>query len=177
MFGSAFVIDVKLKSYVPGRWHISHRLSTAGYGACQKPFAGDCWCQLKSTPRFSAPWMACTKSFWFADQALLVRFGLWHQLQVAASLRWPAWKSGPTPSETWQAAHFEVATMLRRAVKPVATLVMSRAGTTRPPCPPERPGSAGSFAVYGYARRFVCVSGWLWLTKFGTGAVWTEPRL
>ena len=57
--------------------------------------------------RFSAPWMLCTKSFWFADQALLVLFGVWQKLQLAESLRCPAWKSGPTPSVTWQALLYD----------------------------------------------------------------------
>ena len=91
--------------------------------------------------------MLCTKSFWFADQPLLLWFGLWQKLQLVASLRWPAWKSGPTPSETWQALHFSFATMVRRRVKPVATFQTSGAGTIRPPLPPLPP--FGSLGVYG----------------------------
>src|SRR5215813_3304287 len=97
--------------------------------------------------------MLCTKSFWLADQALLVLLGLWQKLQVTASLRWPAWKSGPTPSETWHPLHLEVATMgwglpfesERRPVKPLATFQTSGGGTIRPPLPPK----PLAFGVYG----------------------------
>src|SRR3954470_5442471 len=109
-------------------------------------------------------WM---KSFWFADQPLLVWFGRWQKLQLVASLRWPAWKSGPTPSDTWQAAHFVLSTMARRPVKPDATFQTSSAGTMRPPLP----AWPLAFAVYPYPATFVCVNGWLWLTKSGTGGV------
>ena len=64
----------------------------------QKPSVADSWCQVKLVVRFSAPWIAWMKSLALADQALLVWLGRWHQEQVGASLRWPAWKSGPTPS-------------------------------------------------------------------------------
>src|SRR5437763_3867691 len=101
--------------------------------------------------------MLCTKSFWFADQPLLLWFGLWQKLQLLESLRWPAWKSGPTPSETWQPLHLELSTMARRPVKPVATIQTSGAGTMRPPLP----AWPLAFGVYGYAARLICVSGWL----------------
>jgi hypothetical protein len=71
---------------------------------------------VKSVVRFSAPWIEWMKSFWLPDQALLVWFGRWHQLHVPASLRWPAWKSGPTPSDTWQAPHLLLSTIARRPV-------------------------------------------------------------
>src|SRR4051812_17848522 len=100
--------------------------------------------------------MLWTMSFWSPAQPLLVWFGLWQKLQVAASLRWPAWKSGPTPRVTWQAAHLKGATTARLAVNPVATVDTSKAGTIRPPLPAYE-----VFGVYGYAGRFVCVSGWL----------------
>ena len=86
--------------------------------------------------RFSAPWMAWTKSLALADHALLVWLGRWHQLHVPASLRWPAWKSGPTPSETWHEPHLLLSTMARRPVKPVATIDTSGGGTISPPTPP-----------------------------------------
>src|SRR3954452_10541597 len=158
MFGSADCAAVVLKSYVPARWHISHLFSTAGYVTLSYPSVAEVACQLNRTIRFSAPWMAWTKSFWLADQALLVRFGVWHQLQVADSLRWPAWKSGPTPRLTWQALHFVLSTMDRRLVNPVAGFHMSSAGTMRPPWPPA---SGLAFGAYLYLSRLVWVSGWL----------------
>src|SRR5207302_5753141 len=134
----------------------------------------------KWTPRFSAPWMLCTMSFSFPDQPLLFWLGLWQKLQVAASLRWPAWKSGPTPSDSWQPWHFAVETIARRAVKPVAAIETSGAGTTRPPFPPLLPGFAGSFGVYPYFDKLVCVKGWLWSMKFSVGSagvfLFTLPR-
>ena len=126
---------VELQSYVPGRWHIWQSLSTPGYVVCQKPSVVDSSCQVKLLLRSAAPWMAWMKSFWLPDHALLVWFGLWQKLQVAASLRWPAWKSGPTPSVTWQPSHLALATMARRPVKPVATFETSGGGTIRPPTP------------------------------------------
>src|SRR3954469_476606 len=171
MFGSASVIAVVLKSYVPGWWHVSHRLRTAGYVVSQYPCVGDFSFQVKSTPRFSAPWVLCTKSFMFADQALLVLLGVWQNVQGGAALRCPAWKSGPTPNETWQPLHLELATTTRRAVKPVATIETSGAGTIRPPFPvPLTAGDA--FAVNAYFATLVCVSGRLLLMKVGG-----EPRL
>src|SRR5256885_10992318 len=94
----------------------------------------------------------------FADHALLVWLGRWQNAQLVASLRWPAWKSGPTPSDTWQALHFAFETIARLALNrglpsgslSSATFQTSSAGTMRPPTPPRRPGAAGeSFGVYG----------------------------
>src|SRR5262249_53953561 len=123
------------------------------------PSVADSACQVNGTVRFSAPWMLCTKSFWFADQALLVRFGLWQKLQLGESLRCPAWKSGPTPSVTWQPPHLVLSTMglaapvasfgsARRPRKPVATIQTSGGGTMRPPWPAAAPGLVSLFSVY-----------------------------
>ena len=76
------------------------------------------------------PW---TKVEALADQPELVRFGVWHQEQLGPSLRWPAWNVGSTPSWPWQALHLALSTMLRRAVKPVATFQALSVVTTRPP--------------------------------------------
>src|SRR3954453_6422977 len=179
MFGIAACVAGKLKSNVPSRWHMVQRLRTAGYVVFQNPSVGDRSCQVKWTVRFSAPWMLCTKSFWFADQPLEVRFGRWQKLQLAASLRWPAWKSGPTPSDTWQAAHFCVATIWRRCAKrgvPLgslssATFQTSSAGTMSPPVPAWPFG----FGVYGYLGRFVCVRGCVWLMKLSVGSACEAP--
>ena len=88
----------------------------------KKPSVGDSSCQVNGNWRFSAPWTACTKSLALAAQPLLVWLGRWQNAHVPASLRWPAWKSGPTPSDTWQAPHLLLSTMARRAVNPVATM-------------------------------------------------------
>src|SRR5690349_21302184 len=98
-------------------------------------------------------WM---KSRAFAAQPLLVWFGRWHHAQVVASLRWPAWKSGPTPSVTWQPSHRALSTIWRRAVNPVATLDTSGGGTISPPAPPK----PLAFGVYGYrVGRSISVNG------------------
>src|ERR1041384_2862577 len=79
-------------------------------------------------------WM---KSLAFAAQPLLDWFGRWHHAHVVASLRWPAWKSGPTPSVAWQPAHLALSTIWRRGGNPVATFETSGGGTTTPPMPLE----------------------------------------
>src|SRR5678816_2776127 len=111
--------------------------------------------------RFPEPWMLWMKSLAFAAQPLLDWFGRWHHEQVAASLRWPAWKSGPTPSVTWQPAHLVLSTIWRRPVNPVATLDTSGGGTISPPMPPK----PLAFGVYRYRRssggRLLSISIWV----------------
>src|SRR5437762_2475149 len=108
------------------------------------------------------------KSLAFPAQALLVRIGRWHQLQLLESLRWPAWKSGPTPRVTWQLSHLELSTIARRPVNPVATFETSGGGTIRPPVPAK----PLAFSAYGNPGRSISVNGCVLLLNVGA-----EPRL
>src|SRR6266540_266415 len=88
---------------------------------------------VNGTSRFAPPWMAWMKSLAFADQPLLVRFGVWQNAQVGASFRCPAWNVGIEPSWSWQALHFAFDTIVRRAVWFFAVFQTFGAATTRPP--------------------------------------------
>src|SRR6266540_1956038 len=133
---------------------------------------------VNGTSRFAPPWMAWMKSLAFADQPLLVRFGVWQNAQVGASFRCPAWNVGIEPSWSWQALHFAFDTIVRRAVWFFAVFQTFGAATTRPPSffwktrgigelqstvtPPPMVGphvTAAPVALYGYIGTFVCVSG------------------
>ncbi len=85
----------------------------------------------------------------FTGQPLLVRLTVWQNVQVGASLRWPAWNVGLTPSAPWQVLHFALSTMTRRPVKPVATFHTFGGGTARPPVPPTPPLTEAGLGVYG----------------------------
>jgi hypothetical protein len=130
---------------------------------CQNPSVADTWCQPNGSVRLPAPWTPCTNTFDAADQPLLVVFGVWQNEQVGPSLRWPTWNVGLTPRPPWQALHFAVSTVGRRAAAIAAGTVVSGAtlavaafarfgvGTMRPP--------TCVVASYGNPATLVCVSG------------------